>query len=1186
MFLFFLFSLVIALSVLSLNCNGIRDQSKRAGLIQWLRSLPVTVDVVCLQETHCVSLAECVSWFSSSSFLSCQSPGSNHSCGCVILYRPSLSFTASWADTGGRYLQGEFSFHNKVLRICCLYAPYRNPERGQFLENVSVKIDPSIPTLLVGDFNTVLDRLKDRRGSNPLDDSRESSVRLTALFEDCCVTDIWRYLHPDSSSYTWTKPDGSLASRIDLCRVPYVWVSSVSSCDTVPCPFSDHCALLLSLSVPDVAPPGPGLWKLNTSILLENEYYNLVAAAWRDWCFSIHRFPSLAKWWEEGKSLLKGLTIKYCCERSWVCSANRDLLVRLIEHLKLKVDGGSSSCVGPYHSAMAKLAKLDLETARGAQVRSRARWVEEGETSSAYFFRLKKKAGADRRISAIKLNDGTIVSSPTDLCTAFADFYTSLFSASFTDPVIRDSLLSNVTSSLPPGMAALCEGHLTPDECLAALQGMARRKAPGLDGFPMEFYLKFWPILGPDLVNVLNSCFDAGCLSLSQRCGIISLSFKKGDRLDAKNWRPISLLNVDYKLAARVIAGRLLKVIHLVIEKDQTCGVPGRFIGENVTLLRDIVYYSTSFDIPVAILSLDQEKAFDRVDWDFMRSTLSTMGFGPSFISWVNLFYNRVQSAVNVNGYLSPFFTLSRGVRQGCPLSPLLYVLVSEVLAVNIRCNPRISGLSLPGSPPLLPISQYTDDTSLILSSDESIKATFETYDLYEKASGCKLNRSKSKGLWHGSWRGRTDPPVDLDWSSVKLKVLGVFIGIGDLVEDNWRPRIAAVDKVLSSWCSRSLSYRGKSLVINALALARIWYVASLVFMPPRILHELCSLVFKFFWSGKRDLVSRSVVVQSPLFGGFSVVDVKLKVWSLVAQWVKHFASSRSGWVSFMSFWFDLCLSATPRDVFSAPFSFRLVDLPPFYKSVVVAWRELGGAFSTSRSSLVFGSTDPLFCIPVSSMNTKSCYLYLLSVRIADPHCVEKFTPSFGPLYWPTTWRSLSFFDMDRQVTDLNWKIAHGVLYIAEHLSSFGLPVPLPCFCGAPIESLTHLFFACPLAQSVLSWLQSLMFAFNPMSPVLLTRHSLFGFDPDELRVTPHIFVYILNVCKFFIWLSRNDFRFRGIQPGAVPVIESVKAHVKFNLPLFFRRFKSSRRRCYFHCQWGARGTVASVADGRLTICL
>lgn len=157
----------------------------------------------------------------------------------------------------------------------------------------------------------------------------------------------------------------------------------------------------------------------------------------------------------------------------------------------------------------------------------------------------------------------------------------------------------------------------------------------------MEFYLKFWDLLGEDLVCVLNSCFRAGRLSHSQRRGIISLSFKKGDRLDIRNWRLISLLNVDYKLASRAIAGRLLKVIHLVVQRDQTCGVPGRFIGENVAFLRDVVDFATVSNSPVALLSLDQEKAFDRVEWSFMRDTLLTMGFwsfvcqlGGSLLLW------------------------------------------------------------------------------------------------------------------------------------------------------------------------------------------------------------------------------------------------------------------------------------------------------------------------------------------------------------------------------------------------------------------------------------------------------------------------------------------------------------------------------------------------------------------------
>ena len=129
----------------------------------------------------------------------------------------------------------------------------------------------------------------------------------------------------------------------------------------------------------------------------------------------------------------------------------------------------------------------------------------------------------------------------------------------------------------------------------------------------------------------------------------------------------------------------------------------------------------------------------------------------------------------------------------------LFYVLVSEVLGLNIRCSPRFSGISLPGLPPMSLMSRYADDTSLILSSDDSIKAAFEKYGLYEKASGSKLNCAKSKGLWLRTWRGRSDPTVDLDGSSVKLKVLGVFIGINDLDEDNWQPCINAVVKVLSS---------------------------------------------------------------------------------------------------------------------------------------------------------------------------------------------------------------------------------------------------------------------------------------------------------------------------------------------------------------------------------------------------
>ena len=383
----------MALSIITINVNGLRDAGKRAGVVQWLQALPSPIDIVCLQEVHCTSVEECTRWFSSSGLSCVVSSGSVHSCGCVVLYRPRLSLVGSWSDADGRFLQCEFSFQAKLFRVACIYAPNRNPARDTFFSDVEGRVDPSVPTLLCGDFNAVFDRLLDRVGSDPFDTARESSVALSRLFSSCCVLDIWRYLHPSSNSFTWSRWNGLVSCRIDLFGVPFSWVSAVSACDILPFPFSDHCAVHLSVSVPEAIVPGPGLWKLNLAVLDEPEYVTLISAFWAFWRSRAFAFSSQDDWWDEGKREIKRLSIDYCKKRASARRTERDLLVRLAEFLKQRVDSGAMFCFGPYQSTLSSLAKFDLEAARGAQVRSRARWVEEGESSSAYFFRLVKKQG-------------------------------------------------------------------------------------------------------------------------------------------------------------------------------------------------------------------------------------------------------------------------------------------------------------------------------------------------------------------------------------------------------------------------------------------------------------------------------------------------------------------------------------------------------------------------------------------------------------------------------------------------------------------------------------------------------------------------------------------------------------------------------------------------------------------------
>ena len=176
--------------MISLNANGLHDLDKRKGVLQWLTSLPSPADVICFQETHCFSVAECNSWFSLSGFSCLVSPGSARSCGCIVLFRSTLKFVHSWCDTAGRYIQAEFSLHDTCFCVLCVNAPNRNPARDLFFDQLDALVDPGTSTVLSGDFNTVFDRSLDCSGSSVDDTSRESTLTLTRLFSFCCVVDI------------------------------------------------------------------------------------------------------------------------------------------------------------------------------------------------------------------------------------------------------------------------------------------------------------------------------------------------------------------------------------------------------------------------------------------------------------------------------------------------------------------------------------------------------------------------------------------------------------------------------------------------------------------------------------------------------------------------------------------------------------------------------------------------------------------------------------------------------------------------------------------------------------------------------------------------------------------------------------------------------------------------------------
>ena len=243
--------------------------------------------------------------------------------------------------------------------------------------------------------------------------------------------------------------------------------------------------------------------------------------------------------------------------------------------------------------------------AQGAKLRAQVREAVKGERSTSYFLRKERVCGQQALINAIRRRDGSVAMGTNDVLDVWGDFYFHLFSLQDLSEGDQGHFLDSIERRLAPEESRLCEGDLIIEECSKALSNMPSAKSPGVDGPPAEFFRRFWDTLGPDLVEVYNSSFHHGRFCKSQRNGAITLLYKRGDCLDPANWRPITLLCVDYKIAAKALGNRLLQVIASVVSPDQSCGIPGWSPAENVRLLLDVACYSDQNNIGGAIVSLD-----------------------------------------------------------------------------------------------------------------------------------------------------------------------------------------------------------------------------------------------------------------------------------------------------------------------------------------------------------------------------------------------------------------------------------------------------------------------------------------------------------------------------------------------------------------------------------------------------
>jgi hypothetical protein len=541
-------------------------------------------------------------------------------------------------------------------------------------------------------------------------------------------------------------------------------------------------------------------------------------------------------------------------------------------------------------------------------------------------------------------SNGDTTETEQEILNEVKNFYKNLYSArKITDINLKEHLNFNDIPKLSLDQSNSIEGKISKEEASFALSNMKNSKSPGSDGFTAEFFKFFWKDIGDFYIRSINYSFETNELSITQKEGVI-ICIPKGekDKRLVKNWRPISLLNVSYKIASACIANRIKKFLPFLINDDQTGFISGRFIGENTRSLYDLFHFTEKNNIPGLLLLIDFEKAFDSLEWAFIYKTLDFFNFGRSIKKWLNAFYSNIKSCVQANGQISEWFSIKRGCRQGDPLSPYIFILCAEILALLIRKNDSITGIKIGNKEHL--VSQYADDTSLTLDGTEkSLKNTLLVLKFYANASGLHINIEKTKVIWFGSMKGSNiefQIGENLTWEKETFTVLGIkySLNLKDIISINYNDKIEDIKSLLQQWSKRILTPYGKIIVIKTMALSKINHLLiSLPNPSNKVIKELETLFFNFLWNNSPDKIKREIIIKQMSEGGLNMIELKSFIHSLKLGWIRRILHENKKWKNiFENSYPDICnFSKFGPDFIKNQLS-RIDN--PFWNEVFTSW--------------------------------------------------------------------------------------------------------------------------------------------------------------------------------------------------------------------------------------------------------
>ena len=805
--------------------------------------------------------------------------------GVIVLVRKDLEILSHNVVIPGRLLNFHFrdKVENKTYNCSAFYGPqfYRITSRDLFaffepFFNCHSRDDNNI---ILGDFNFVEDDLDKGQGMDQHD------RKIFNLWQDfkrrVGIVDAFREQFPTTKKFSFFTKNGK--SRIDR-----VYVNSVHAFNVRNITYTHYSKAnahkLMSFVLTKPGEKGAGYWKLNTSVLKDNPYVNLITDCFHKCNSNTDLDPT--EWWEMFIFNVRINSMWYTDQKRYRENFLKKSLIRELDYLEsLNLQTMPSHLMERLVYIKSQLSSFEKKEVEGYKVRTRnIPTFDKCDPQISFLSRLEKRFIKSSRIASLKDSQGNSVHKSNDLLQIARDFYSSLYTASVTDPSSQKKLLKNIKTTISSLQKELLDAPMTLAELETAVKSMNKDKSPGINGLPAEFFQRFWPLFKNRYLQFVNHAF-CNSFPITINTSVTTLLYKdKGDIENLQYYRPLSLINTDIKLLSKALTNRLKQVLPTIIHKSQSA-VDGRRIDNTVHLLRDLIDLANKENLEAAFIFLDQEKAFDRVDHQFLYKTMNAFGIGNNFIQWVKQIYSTAVTRVKVNGFLSEPVPLGRGVRQGDPLSFLLYVLNMELFALQMRANKNIVGFIVGGEK--IVSMHYADDTTITITQNRCFKEVIKDIALYEEATGAKVNFSKTKGLWCGAWRNRQDSPLGLTWTNENIFHLGVFVGNMDPGKLTFEGYISKIKTSLNFWKPFKLSLLSKARVIEIFHASRLWYAAKFYPIPKDQVQLLQRSFLEYLnFPHKHTTVNQRECMKLKRDGGIKLINIQRKSEASKIKWL------------------------------------------------------------------------------------------------------------------------------------------------------------------------------------------------------------------------------------------------------------------------------------------------------------